>query len=408
MLWEMKKKHAIAKAKAAARARMKSRPKGTAIKANKTRIKTMMPSSASVSVVAADTMNTKLPVSVKSDEAVEMTKKEKKKKKKMMKALEKKNKTMTDANESGGEVAPVTAMAAVTNGSDDTGKADPSAEGEAATATTTEKMEEVDGGGQEAENQKKKKDKKKKKNKKEKKKKKQEEENRLMASLKTTGEEMAVKKDKKKMKKDKKIALKMKESVETQMIEKPKKKKYDFDMPDIGPEPPRYQRSHIRPVPEMYHLNYFRGTPWMKMDHEPVSMRDRFKAKKFRKEIEEKEEENPRPGLITQLTPDRPQYPWKPLKWHHAVGGEFHLPWKNIDLIDRFTRIAMRNELAKIRPELLTYDQDIQWWTETESMMREGPYNSFAWGPVSEWRPGFSIRARIDEEDLGKELGIGT
>ena len=408
MLWEMKKKHAIAKAKAAARARMKSRPKGTAIKANKTRIKTMMPSSASVSVVAADTMNTKLPVSVKSDEVVEMTKKEKKKKKKMMKALEKKNKTMTDANESGGEVAPVTAMAAVTNGSDDTGKADPSAEGEAATATTTEKMEEVDGGGQEAENQKKKKDKKKKKNKKEKKKKKQEEENRVMASLKTTGEEMAVKKDKKKMKKDKKIALKMKESVETQMIEKPKKKKYDFDMPDIGPEPPRYQRSHIRPVPEMYHLNYFRGTPWMKMDHEPVSMRDRFKAKKFRKEIEEKEEENPRPGLITQLTPDRPQYPWKPLKWHHAVGGEFHLPWKNIDLIDRFTRIAMRNELAKIRPELLTYDQDIQWWTETESMMREGPYNSFAWGPVSEWRPGFSIRARIDEEDLGKELGIGT
>ena len=408
MLWEMKKKHAIAKAKAAARARMKSRPKGTAIKANKTRIKTMMPSSASVSVVAADTMNTKLPVSVKSDEAVEMTKKEKKKKKKMMKALEKKNKTMTDANESGGEVAPVTAMAAVTNGSDDTGKADPSAEGEAATATTTEKMEEVDGGGQEAENQKKKKDKKKKTNKKEKKKKKQEEENRLMASLKTTGEEMAVKKDKKKMKKDKKIALKMKESVETQIIEKPKKKKYDFDMPDIGPEPPRYQRSHIRPVPEMYHLNYFRGTPWMKMDHEPVSMRDRFKAKKFRKEIEEKEEENPRPGLITQLTPDRPQYPWKPLKWHHAVGGEFHLPWKNIDLIDRFTRIAMRNELAKIRPELLTYDQDIQWWTETESMMREGPYNSFAWGPVSEWRPGFSIRARIDEEDLGKELGIGT
>ena len=407
MLWEMKKKHAIAKAKAAARARMKSRPKGTAVKANKMRIKTMMPSSASVSVVAADTMNTKLPVSVKSDEAVEMTKKEKKKRKKMMKALEKKNKTMTDANESGGEVAPVTAMAAVTNGRYDTGKADPSAEGEAATATTTEKMAEVDGGGQEAENQKKKKDKKKK-NKKEKKKKKQEEENRVMASLKTTGEEMAVKKDKKKMKKDKKIALKMKESVETQIIEKPKKKKYDFDMPDIGPEPPRYQRSHIRPVPEMYHLNYFRGTPWMKMDHEPVSMRDRFKAKKFRKEIEEKEEENPRPGLITQLTPDRPQYPWKPLKWHHAVGGEFHLPWKNIDLIDRFTRIAMRNELAKIRPELLTYDQDIQWWTETESMMREGPYNSFAWGPVSEWRPGFSIRARIDEEDLGKELGIGT
>ena len=101
-----------------------------------------------------------------------------------------------------------------------------------------------------------------------------------------------------------------------------------------------------------------------------------MKARKYMKDMKRLKVKDP--NAAKQFYP----YNWE---WEHAVGGEFDMPWSKIDLMDRFTRVAMRDELSKHPPELLTYDQDIQWWTETETMMREGPFNASAWGPVSEY-----------------------